>query len=145
MYPFLLVTHLLAAIAFIGTLFFEVLIWSRARQHLVDAVQPIADQAIALRSRQVLHGVVLLLYGAGLGMAWHYREALGQPWNSRFGTLLSLKILLALSIIGHYLLLAYWLQRGRMTPGRALGIRRSILGHMVLIVILAKAMFLWHG
>jgi len=143
MYPFLLVTHLLAAIAFIGTLFFEVVIWHRARQQLTVATQ--ADQAIAVRSRKVLHGVVLLLYGAGIGLAWQYRGALSQPLASSFGALLSLKILLALSIIGHYLLLAYWLTRARLSTRRASWIRRSILGHMVLIVILAKAMFYWHG
>ncbi|WP_223545136.1 CopD family copper resistance protein [Pseudomonas sp. A-B-19] len=145
MYPFLLVTHLLAAIAFIGTLFFEVVIWHRARQPLTDIAQATADQAIALRSRKVLHGVVLLLYGAGIGLAWQYRGALSQPLASSFGTLLSLKIILAMSIIGHYLLLAYWLIHGRLTATRASWIRRSILGHMVLIVILAKAMFYWHG
>ncbi|EJN18890.1 hypothetical protein PMI36_05119 [Pseudomonas sp. GM79] len=145
MYPFLLVTHLLAAIAFIGTLFFEVVIWHRARQQLADVSQVTADQAIAVRSRKVLHGVVLLLYGAGIGLAWQYRGALGQPLASSFGLLLSLKILLALSIIGHYLLLAYWLTHACLTTTRASWIRRSILGHMVLIVILAKAMFYWHG
>lgn len=145
MYPFFLVAHLLAAIAFIGTLFFEVVIWHRARQPLTEIVQVTADQAIALRSRKVLHGVVLLLYGAGIGLAWQYRGALSQPLASSFGTLLSLKILLALSIIAHYLLLAYWLTHGRLTATRACWIRRSILGHMVLIVILAKAMFYWHG
>ncbi|KAB0502860.1 CopD family copper resistance protein [Pseudomonas lini] len=145
MYPFLLVTHLLAAIAFIGTLFFEVVIWHRARQQLADTAQSTADQAIAVRSRKVLHGVVLLLYGAGIGLAWQYRGALSQPLASNFGTLLSLKIILALSIIGHYLLLAYWLTHARLTATRASWIRRSILGHMVLIVILAKAMFYWHG
>jgi hypothetical protein len=145
MYPVLLVTHLLAAIAFIGTLFFEVVIWHYARQQLTDAPQSTADQAIAVRSRKVLHGVVLLLYGAGIGMAWQYRGALSQPLASSFGTLLSVKILLALSIIGHYLLLAYWLKSARLTITRASWIRRSILGHMVLIVILVKAMFYWHG
>ncbi|MEX3776458.1 hypothetical protein [Pseudomonas sp. MYb118] len=143
MYPFLLVTHLLAAIAFIGTLFFEVLIWHQARQQVVGAAS--ADRAIAVRSRKVLHGVVLLLYGAGIGMAWQYRSALSNPLASSFGTLLSLKIVLALSIIGHYLLLAFLLTKGRLSDTRATWIRRSILGHMVLIVILAKAMFYWHG
>ena len=143
MYPFLLVTHLSAAIAYIGTLFFEVVIWHRARQQLTDAMH--ADQAIALRSRKVLHGVVLLLYVAGIGLAWQYRGALSQPLVSSFGTLLSLKILLALSIIGHYLLLAYWLTRAPLSPRRAIWIRRSILAHMVLIVILAKGIFYWHG
>jgi hypothetical protein len=143
MYPFLLVIHLLAAIAFIGTLFFEVVIWHRARQQLADTAQVTADQAIAVRSRKVLHGVVVLLYGAGISLAWRYREVLSHPLDSRFGTLLSLKILLALSIIGHYLLLAYWLKSARLTTLRASWIRRSILSHMVVIVILAKAMFYW--
>jgi hypothetical protein len=43
------------------------------------------------------------------------------------------------------LLLAYWLKSARLTSTRASWIRRSILGHMLLIVILAKAMFYWHG
>lgn len=144
-YPWLLVTHLLAAIAFVGTLFFEVCIWHAARRQLPAGTQAPADQAIALRSRKVLHGVVLLLYGAGIGLAWQYRGALSHPLDSRFASLLSLKITLALSIVGHYLLLAYWLQRSRLTPRRADWIRRSILGHMLLIVILAKAMFYWQG
>ena len=143
MYPYLLVTHLLAAIAFIGTLFFEVVIWHNARRQLSDTSQAGAEQAIAVRSRKVLHGVVVLLYGAGIGLAWQYRGALSQPLASSFGTLLSLKIVLALSIIGHYLLLAYWLTHGRLSAARATWIRRSILGHMVLIVVLAKAMFYW--
>lgn len=145
MYPLLLVTHLLAAIAFIGTLFFEVFIWHSARQQLAGAPQAIMDQAISVRSRKVLHGVVLLLYSAGLGLAWLHRGALSQPLASHFGTLLSLKMTLALSIIGHYLLLAYWLRKSRLSTSRATWIRRSILGHMLLIVILAKAMFYWPG
>ncbi len=83
---------------------------------------------------------VLLTLGLGVGVAL----ALAHPLGSTFASLLGLKIVLALSIIGHYLLLAFWLLSGRLSEGRALGIRRSILGHMVLIVILAKAMFYWH-
>ena len=143
MYGVLLVTHLLAAIAFIGTLFFEVFIWHAARGPLTQIVRDGADQAIAQRSRHVLHGVVLVLYGVGMALAWQHRGALSQPWSNSFGLLLSLKILLALSIIGHYLWLAYWLKSGRLTPSRACWLRRSILGHMVLIVVLAKAMFYW--
>lgn len=143
-YPYLLVIHLLAAIAFIGTLFFEVFIWYTARQHVSQAARTASDHAISARSRNVLHGVVLVLYGAGIGLAWHHRSALSQPLASSFASLLSLKIVLALSIIGHYLLLAYWLKRQRLSEARARWIRCSILGHMLLIVVLAKAMFYWH-
>ena len=140
LYSWLLIVHLLAAIAFIGTLFFEVVIWHSAREELVWSAQFTSEHAIARRSRQVLHGVVVLLYGAGIGLAWHYLGVLNVPWGSRFAALLSLKILLALSIIGHYLWLAYLLSHQRLSPRRATWIRRSILGHMVLIVILAKLM-----
>ena len=143
MYGVLLVTHLLAAIAFIGTLFFEVFIWHAARRPLSQAVREGVDQAIAQRSRHVLHGVVLVLYGAGIALAWQHRGALSQPLSNSFGLLLSLKILLALSIVGHYVWLAYWLKSGRLTPSRACWLRRSILGHMVVIVVLAKGMFYW--
>ncbi|MBC3362338.1 hypothetical protein [Pseudomonas sp. SWRI154] len=143
MYGVLLVAHLLAAIAFIGTLFFEVIIWQAARRPLAQDTREAADQAIAKRSRHVLHGVVLVLYGAGIGLAWHHRGALAQPLDSSFGLLLSFKILLALSIVGHYVWLAYWLKRGRLTPNRGCWLRRSILGHMLLIVVLAKGMFYW--
>ncbi len=110
---------------------------------MTQIVREGADQAIAQRSRHVLHGVVLVLYGAGLALAWQHRGALSQPLSNSFGLLLSLKILLALSIVGHYVWLAYWLKRGCLTPSRACWLRRSILGHMVLIVVLAKAMFYW--
>lgn len=140
LYSGLLILHLLAAIAFIGTLFFEVFIWHSARKELAWSAQLTSDQAIARRSRRVLHGVVVLLYGAGIAMAWQYRGVLSLPWASHFAALLSLKIVLAVSIIGHYLLLAYWLGRDHLSPARAMWIRRSILGHMLLIVILAKMM-----
>ncbi|WLH77140.1 hypothetical protein PSH81_15435 [Pseudomonas sp. FP2335] len=138
MYSLLLIVHLLAAIAFIGTLFFELVIWHSAREELAWSAQFTSDQAIARRSRRVLHGVVVVLYGAGLGLAWHYWSV---PWTARFTLLFSLKVSLALSIIGHYLLLAYWLTHKRLSAKRALWIRRSILGHMVLIVILAKSLW----
>ncbi|MGK9419647.1 hypothetical protein ACSSUR_26395 [Pseudomonas cedrina] len=137
LYSLLLIVHLLAAIAFIGTLFFEVVIWHSAREELAWSAQIMSEQAIARRARRVLHLVVVVLYGAGLGLAWHYW---GVPWGSRFGVLLSLKIGLALSIVGHYLVLAYWLSRKRLSARRALWVRRSILGHMLVIVVLAKWM-----
>lgn len=140
LYSGLLIVHLLAAIAFIGTLFFEVVIWHSARQELAWSAQFTSDHAIARRARRVLHAVVVVLYGAGIGLAWHYRGVFSVPWGSHFAALLSLKIALALSIIGHYVWLAYLLSHQRLSPRRATWIRRSILGHMVLIVVLAKLM-----
>ena len=39
----------------------------------------------------MLHWLVLVVYGAGLGLAWHHRQALAAPFASSFGTLLTLK------------------------------------------------------
>lgn len=93
------------------------------------------------RSRVVLHGVVLVVYGAGIGLAWFHRAALANPLASSFGTLLSLKILLAIAVFCSFGLVAILLRRGQMTPARYRLIQRSILAQMVGIVLLAKGMF----
>ena len=85
---------------------------------------------------------VLALYGAGIGLAWHYRAALAQPFASSFGTLLTLKICLALSILGHFILVVLLMRSGRMTPARSRLIHLSVLVQMLAILFLAKAMFL---
>jgi hypothetical protein len=42
--------------------------------------------------------VMAILYGAGIAMAWQYRGDLAHPLESSFATLLSIKIVLALSV-----------------------------------------------
>ena len=140
-YPLLLVLHLLASAAFIGAVFFEVAILQALRRQLPAASLAVLEPALSLRARRVLHGVVLLLYGAGIGLAWQHRAALSQPLSSTFASLLSLKILLALSIVGHYLLLALLLRSGRMTAARSRLIHWAIFVQMIAIVLLAKGMF----
>ena len=101
LYLLLKFVHLTAAACFIGGVFFEVMILSRAARQLDEAPRAQLSRALGQRARQVMHWVVLALYGAGVGLAWHYRAALAQPFASSFGTLLTLKICLALSILGH--------------------------------------------
>ena len=107
-------------------------------------IESVADEIRALgqRARQVMHGVILVLYAAGLGLAWHYRAALHAPLASSFGILLSLKIILALSILGHFLLVVFLMRNGRMTAPRSRRIHLSVLLHMLVILFLAKAKFL---
>ena len=69
--------HLLAAIAFFGTLFYQLLIMPAALRGLSDTQRQTAELALAARTRQLLHWVVGLLYGAGFYLAWHYRSLLG--------------------------------------------------------------------
>src|SRR3990167_10876000 len=82
-YSLLHVLHLLGAIAFIGTLFFEVIILAKVKPQLAPGAVLELEQALGKRSRTVLHWVVLLVYGAGLGLAWYHRQALHDPFASR--------------------------------------------------------------
>ena len=85
--------------------------------------------------------VALVLYGAGLILAWPYRSLLADPLSSHFATLLSLKILLALLIIGHYAALIFLRRAQRVTERTMHVLNISLLVHAVLLVICAKTMF----
>lgn len=133
--------HLAAAACFIGGVFFEVMILSRATHALDASNHERFSKALSQRARQVMHWVVLLLFGAGFGLAWHHRAALHAPLESAFGTLLTLKIILAFSILGHFLLFVFLLRRGLVTPQRSRRLHISILLHMLGILLLAKSLF----
>lgn len=140
-YALLHVLHLLAAIAFVGVVFFQLVILAKARIQLEPAALPALDLALSVRTRAVLHWVVLLLYGAGLGLAWQYRQALSTPFSSGFATLLTLKIALALSVFFSYGALALLLRSGRMTAALYRKLHWAVLLQMLAIVVLAKTMF----
>lgn len=133
--------HLLAAIAFIGTLFFQVLILAPASRRLAPVVREAIGPVLGQQARHVIHFVALVLYGAGLTLAWPYRTLLANPLSSTFTILLSLKILLAFLIIGHYVALIF-LRRGRhIGEGGMYWLNVSLLVHAVLLVVCAKSMF----
>lgn len=135
------ILHLLAAILFIGTVFFEVLILEFVRKPAGRYSMLKVESAIGQRARRLMPFVLLLLYGAGIGLAYPYRELLAHPFESRFGLLLSLKILLALSVLGHFLFAVVGSARGRLRSRHFKWIHLSLFAHMVGIVILAKAIF----
>ncbi|MBH3426355.1 CopD family copper resistance protein [Pseudomonas alkylphenolica] len=141
-YLLLKFAHLAAAAFFVGGVFFEVMILSRAVRSLEPGPREQLSRALGQRARKVMHWVVLVLFGAGLGLAWHYRAALAEPSASSFGVLLTLKICLALSILGHFLGVVFLMRTGRMTPARSRLIHLSVLVQMLGILFLAKAMFL---
>lgn len=143
-YALLLTLHLLAAIAFAGTVFFEVVLLSGARRHLPAAVARATEQALGHRAVAVMPWVLLVLYGAGLGLAWQHRAALAAPLASSFGLLLSLKIALALGVFGHFLTAMWWRRRGLLNGRRSHRLHLSVFGHVLAIVLLAKAMFYLH-
>lgn len=135
------VLHLFAAFVFVGTVFFEVLILERVRRHLPRNVMHQVEGAIGNRARRLMPWVLLVLYGSGLAMAWRYRELLAHPLDSGFGLMLTVKIVLALSVFGHFLR-AMWLRsRGRLLATASRRLHISLFWHMVGIVLLAKLMF----
>lgn len=140
-YSLLHVLHLLGAIAFIGTLFFEVIILAKVKPQLDAGAVVELEQALGKRTRTVLHWVVLVVYGAGIGLAWQHRQALSEPSASSFATLLSLKIVLAVSVFLSFGLVAMLLRSGRMTPSLYRTLHWAVLAQMLGIVLLAKGMF----
>ncbi|MBH2037520.1 MAG: hypothetical protein I8H73_32050 [Pseudomonadales bacterium] len=140
-YGLLHVLHLLGVIGFVGTLFYEVAILARVKPRLDPEQLGRLERALGARTRTVLHGVVVLVYGAGLGLAWQHRQALSSPFASVFATLLTLKIALAISVFISFGAVAMLLRSGRMTPALYRQLHWAVLMQMLLIVLLAKAMF----
>jgi len=139
---FIFVTlHLLAAIMFVGTVFFEVLILEAVRKPVGREVMRVVETEIGRRARRLMPFVIAVLYGAGLAMAWQYRDALAHPLDSSFATLLTLKIVLALSVLIHFIAAVTLSARGKLKSRQVRFIHASVFVHVVLIVILAKAMF----
>src|SRR5690606_41305464 len=88
-----------------------------------------------------LHDAILIFNDACINMTCTYRTLLANPLSSTFTILLSLKILLAFLIIGHYVALIF-LRRGRHIGERGMHwLNVSLLVHAVLLVVCAKSMF----
>jgi len=139
-----LVLHLLAAIAFAGTVFFEVVMLPGMRRHLPRESMREVERALGSRATAVMPWVLLALYAAGIALAWQHRAALAQPLASTFGLLLSIKIVLAASVLGHFATAMAWRRRGTLNGRRSRRLHASVFCHVLLIVVLAKAMFYLH-
>lgn len=143
-YSLLLTLHLFAAIVFAGTVFFEVVMLEGIRKHVPHDAMRTIEIAIGTRARQIIPWVLLTLYIAGIGMAWHHRAALAHPFSSSFALLLTIKIVLALSVFAHFLTAMAMQRAGRLRSRFSRRIHLSVFCHVVLIVFLAKAMFYLH-
>lgn len=139
-YSVLITLHLFAAFIFVGTVFFEVLILEGIRKEVQPDAMKSVERAIGSRARRIMPWVLLVLYGAGISMAWHYRTVLAHPFESAFALMLSLKILLALSVLGHFISAMVWGTRRKLNARRVQFIHISVFSHMIAIIILAKAM-----
>lgn len=140
-YFLLLLLHLFAALLFVGTVFFEVLMLEGIRRHVPRDAMRAVESAIGQRARRIMPFAIVILYAAGLGMAWRYRAVLAQPFDSILGTLFSLKILLALSVLGHFIYAVRRGAQGRLKSRESRLVHLSVFVHVVAIVFLAKGMF----
>ena len=139
---FALVTlHLFAVVIFAGTVFFEVLILEGIRKPVGREAMRSVEIAIGQRARRIMPFVIAVLYAAGIGLAWQYREALAHPFDSSFATLLSIKIILAISVLVHFVTAVTLSARGKLKSRHFRYIHASVFCHVTLIIILAKAMF----
>lgn len=142
LYLLFLLAHLFAALIFIGTVFFEVLILASLHRQLPDRVMLLVEQGIGQRARVLMPWVLLVLFGAGIGMVGlRYLPVLAAPFASSFGTLLTLKLILAASVLLHFLLTMLRMRLGRVGPRYLRFVHLSLFAHMVAIVLLAKSMF----
>ena len=139
-YPLFLILHLLAAFLFVGTVTFEVLFLEPVHKRLPVDVRKALGGQLGRACGRCCPGRWRCCT-AGLAMAWQYRGALADPLGSPFGILLSLKIALALSVLAHVLTALTLARRQRLSGALSRRMHVSVFCHMVLIVVLAKAMF----
>lgn len=136
-----LTLHLLAAVAFAGTVFFEVVVLQALYRKVPREALRAVEQGIGNRAVRVMPFVLLVLYGAGISLAWGYRAALAHPFASHFALLLTLKIVLALSVLGHFITAMVWRRHATLDGRRSRRLHLSVFAHVLLIIVLAKAMF----
>ncbi|KAA8977786.1 hypothetical protein [Halospina sp. K52047b] len=135
------IIHLLMAVVFIGTVFFEVVMLEGIRGRVQERALVPVEEALGARLRRIMPWVILLLFGSGLVMAHRYSGALAAPGESAFALQLSVKILLAFSVLGHFITAMTLIRRGMLNARRNRIIHYSVFGHVVVIAVLAKTMF----
>lgn len=136
-----IILHLLCAITFGGVVVFEVLLLEGVRKRLGDAFMEPFEHALVSHARKIMPFVVGLLFLSGGYMASVHLWGVNITWSNAFVVLLGSKIVLALSVLVHFVTALTLESKGRMTPARFQFIHFSVATHIVLIVILAKAMF----
>lgn len=135
--------HLYCAIAFVGGVFFEMLVLSVMHTGRVSREsRREVERAMSYRAVRVMPPVVITLFISGLVMALdRYIPVLRDPFATSFGTLLTLKILLAFSVLVHFAIAVVKMARRTLTVGWSKYIHAVVFTHMLFIVFFAKAMF----
>lgn len=135
------IIHLFCAFVFVGAVFFEVLILESARKQVPEHYMVAIQQGIMQRARKVMPLVVATLFISGIYMASHYLNSKENWFSSSFSTLLTLKIIVACSVLIHFITAITLSIRGKMRSRYFKFIHLSVFTHMIFIVLLAKGMF----
>lgn len=137
------IIHVYCAIAFVGGVFFEMLVLSVLHTGRVSReARREVEKAMSYRAVRVMPFVVALLFASGIVMVLNrYMPLLSQPFATSFGTMLALKILLAASVLVHFAIAVVKMAKSTLTVGWSKYIHAVVFSHMLLIVFLAKAMF----
>ena len=136
------IIHLFCAIAFVGGVFFETLVLSVLHTKRVSREgRREAEKALSYRAPKVMPWIVAGLFGSGLFMAHRYAAVFADPLATSFGTQLVLKVVLAFSVLAHFVAAVVKMRRGTLTAAWSKYIHAAVLVQMILIVLLAKTMF----
>jgi hypothetical protein len=140
-YGLFLVVHLLCAITFVGAVFFEVLVIEPIEKKLPQGIGQQVAEAIPHRVRGFMPIIVGLLYLTGASMFWVQFSARPDFFHTKFGLLLTAKVLLTFIVLGVFIAAMRAARRGTMDPCRFKYTHRIVGTLMLGIVLLAKGMF----
>ncbi|MBK9989860.1 MAG: hypothetical protein IPP19_03740 [Verrucomicrobia bacterium] len=140
-YGLFLTLHLLCAITFIGAVFFEVLVIEPLEKILPDGLGEKLAEAIPAHVRKFMPYIVATLFLTGFAMFWtHFRGDMNF-FKTKFGVMLTIKMLLAFTVLGIFASAIRASVKGTMNPCRFKYTHRIVAVLMLGIVLLAKGMF----
>lgn len=143
-YTFTQILHLLCAALFMGVVFFEVFILEGIRKRTPAEVMDEVETNLVARAKFIMPWVVGVLFLSGIMLAYHHFRNMSDPLSSSFHVLLMVKIAVAISVLVHFVTAIRSSVDGCMNSRRFEYTHLSVAIHMVVIVLLAKLMFVVH-
>ncbi len=140
-YGLFITLHLLCAITFVGAVFFEVLVIEPLEKTLPPGVGHQVAEAIPHRVRGFMPIIVGVLYLSGAAMFWVKFTTIPDFFQTKFGLLLTTKVLLTFGVLGIFVAAMRAARRGTMDPCRFKYTHRIVGSLMLGIALLAKGMF----
>lgn len=138
-YPWIVLVHLSCAIVFVGAAAFEVFVLEALHGRLEPAMLARVESLVMARARRFMPWVVATLFASG-ALLFDVRCGGLRCLGTRMGTLLGLKVLLALGVLAVFVGAVRAGARGGMDPCRVRHMHRIVLALMAGIVFLAKTM-----